>query len=49
MFMQTLHTLIVNRQLLPKNDNKKAANIGNAKTLDLWIKKSLLFQNQEDR
>ena len=29
--------------ITPKNDNKKAANIGNAKTLDLWIKKSLAF------
>ena len=27
----------------PNNDNKKAANIGNAKTLELWIKKSLAF------
>ena len=27
----------------PENDNKKAANIGNNKTLETWIKKSLTF------
>ena len=28
---------------IPENDNKKAANIGNNKTLEIWIRKSLTF------
>ena len=34
---------IKGRSSIPENNNKKAANIGNNKTLEAWIKKSLTF------
>ena len=32
-----------NSSTIPKNNNKKVANIGNSKTLETWVRKSLSF------